>query len=310
MKRHGKAVEPQPSGEPPPPPPVATPSAESAAPAAPASAPAKPPEPTTPYAAAGEPEAPPEETSAAEAPAPATRSGDAPPVIELGPPSDGGASGGGPDGGAKGKSGPMEAILSGSEAEAMGGAGEGTEAAPPHLTAPPYVHHFDSYSLVKQLSSGGLTAAQAITAMKAVRALLAQNLDVAQAGLVGKSAVENEAYLFKAACSELAAEAGKARRLADEATRAQRAALAHEVDVAAQTLNQELLSLTDAVRGMFNDRKMAVREEQKAAESAVSFCFCSGLSAFPHFRLPSPPLDATVLPLRADGVGRRNSIRG
>lgn len=140
---------------------------------------------------------------------------------------------------------------------------------PPHLTPPPYVHHFDSYSLVKQLEGGGYTQAQAITAMKAVRALLAQNLDVAQGGLVSKSDVENETYLFKAACAELSTEVMNNRRVADEGLRQQRTVLQHEVDNTSQALNQELLTLNDNVKGMFNDRKMAVREEQKAAESAV-----------------------------------------
>lgn len=140
---------------------------------------------------------------------------------------------------------------------------------PPHLKPPPYVHHFDSYSLVKQLEEGGYTNAQAITAMKAVRALLAQNLEVAQGGLISKSDVENETYLFRAACAELSTEVKNNRRIADEALRQQRTILQHEVDKTTQMLNQELLTLNDNVRGMFNDRKMAVREEQKAAESAV-----------------------------------------
>lgn len=61
----------------------------------------------------------------------------------------------------------------------------------PTMTPPPYVHHFDTYSLVKQLQEGGYSQEHAITAMKAVRALLAQNLEVAQASLVSKSDVEN-----------------------------------------------------------------------------------------------------------------------
>ena len=62
---------------------------------------------------------------------------------------------------------------------------------PPHLEAPPYVHHFDTYTLVKDLSKGGFTYEQSVTIMKAVRGLLAQNLDVAKDGLVSKSDVEN-----------------------------------------------------------------------------------------------------------------------
>lgn len=142
---------------------------------------------------------------------------------------------------------------------------------PPHLQPPPYVHHFDSYSLVKQLSTGGYTLPQAITAMKAVRGLLASNLDVAQAGLVSKSDVENETYLFRAACSELSTEVKNNRRVADEQLRQQRTHLLHEVDILTQRLNQDLLTLNDNVRGMFNDRKMAVREEQKAVDSRVCF---------------------------------------
>lgn len=125
---------------------------------------------------------------------------------------------------------------------------------PPHLSPPPYVHHFDSYSLVKQLEDGGFSQAQAITTMKAVRALLAQNLDVAQEGLVSKTDVDNETYLFRAACSELGTEVKNNQRVADEQMRQQRTVLQHEVDNTAQTLNQELATLSDNVRGMFSDR--------------------------------------------------------
>lgn len=166
-------------------------------------------------------------------------------------------------------SGPMETILHMEPPEAGLQDINGQPTRPPHLTPPPYVHHFDSYSLVKQLEGGGWTSAQAITAMKAVRGLLAVNLDVAQAGLVSKSDVENETYLFRAACSELSTEVKKNRRVADEQMRQQRTTLQHEVDIFTQSLNQEILTLNDTVKGMFNDRRMAVREEQKAAESAI-----------------------------------------
>jgi hypothetical protein len=64
----------------------------------------------------------------------------------------------------------------------------------PHLQPPPYVHNFDTYSLVKQVEKGGFTDEQAITAMKAVRVLLAKNLEVAKEGLVSKSDVENVGF--------------------------------------------------------------------------------------------------------------------
>lgn len=161
------------------------------------------------------------------------------------------------------KSGPLEAIL-------HMGPPEEVAKQHPHMAPPPYVHHFDSYSLVKDLEGGGYSKDQAITLMKAIRAILAQNLDVAQESLVSKSDVENETYLFRAACSELSTEVKNNQKLADEEMRQKRTLLQHEVDILTQSLNQELLTLNDNVRGMFNDRKMAVREEQKAGDSVVS----------------------------------------
>lgn len=144
-----------------------------------------------------------------------------------------------------------------------------TDPSIPHLHAPPYVHHFDSWTLVKQVEEGGFTDAQAITAMKAVRGLLAHNLDVAKEGLVSKSDVENETYLFRAACSELRTEIQNTRRANEETMRRERTLLQHEVDILNQKLTQELMTLKDDLRGMFNDRKIAVREEQRSMESKI-----------------------------------------
>ncbi|RBQ72147.1 hypothetical protein VDGD_21459 [Verticillium dahliae] len=77
------------------------------------------------------------------------------------------------------KSGPLEAMLQMPEP----GTDEGGARQHPHLSPPPYVHHFDSYSLVRQLQAGGYTEVQATSVMKAVRRILAQNLDVAQDSL-------------------------------------------------------------------------------------------------------------------------------
>jgi hypothetical protein len=155
------------------------------------------------------------------------------------------------------------------------------------MSPPPYVHQFDSYSLVKQLQEGGYTQEQAITSMKGIRALLGQHLDVALASLVSKSDVENETYLFRAACSELHQEIKNNRRLQDEQMRQQRTHLQHEVDILAQSLNQEVAALNDQTRGMFNDRRMAVREEQKTQDSAV--CLFFRLPILPDLPTDTPP---------------------
>ena len=51
--------------------------------------------------------------------------------------------------------------------------------------------------------------------------------------------------------------------------RTERAHLQHEVDILNQKLTQDSSTLKDDLKGMFNDRKMAVRMEQRAMESAI-----------------------------------------
>ncbi len=110
--------------------------------------------------------------------------------------------------------------------------GPGDEAhKPPHLKTPPYVHHFDTYGLVRQLTKSTYTAPQSITLMKAVRGILIENMMLARQGLVSKSNVENETYLFRAACAELKTEIGKSRRGEVERMRTERNQLQHEVDI-------------------------------------------------------------------------------
>lgn len=140
---------------------------------------------------------------------------------------------------------------------------------PPHLSPSPYVHHFDTYSLVRDLSKGGFTEDQSITIMKAVRAILHDNLDLAQEILTSKSDVENESYLFKAACSELQSSLQTARNAEIQRQRASRTHLQHEADIISQRLNQELAGLKDDIKGMFNDHKMTTREMQRSIDTSV-----------------------------------------
>jgi hypothetical protein len=85
------------------------------------------------------------------------------------------------------QSGPLEAVLHMEPPETK----TKTTRPGPAMCPPPYVHHFDSYSLVKHLQEGGYSQEQATTSMKAIRTLLAENLEIAQSTLVSKSDVEN-----------------------------------------------------------------------------------------------------------------------
>ena len=153
---------------------------------------------------------------------------------------------------------------------------EEAERKPPHLKTPPYVHHFDTYSLVKDLTESGFSQAQSVTIMKAVRDILTDNMELARDGLISKSNIENETYLFRAACSELQTEVDNTRKAEVERMRSERNQLQHEVDILNQRMGQETSHLKDELKGLFDDRKMAVRNEQRHMESQVSLSllFC------------------------------------
>lgn len=140
---------------------------------------------------------------------------------------------------------------------------------PPHLSPAPYVHHFDTYSLVLDLFQGGFSNPQSITIMKAVRSILQKNIDFAKQSLTSKSDVENESYLFKAACSELQQSLQTARNSEIQRQRASRTQLEHEADILSQRTTQELAGMKDDIKGMFNDHKMATREQQRTIDTSV-----------------------------------------
>ena len=80
---------------------------------------------------------------------------------------------------------------------------------------------------------------------------------------------EQETYLFRAACSELRTEIQNTRKSSTEKMRSERALLQHEVDILNQKLTQDLLTLKDDLKGLFDDRKMAVRMEQRTMEGRI-----------------------------------------
>ena len=141
----------------------------------------------------------------------------------------------------------------------------------PHLEASPYEHHFDTYSLVQMLAGEkAYSSAQSVTLMKAIRLMLAINLDVAKEGLVSKSDTENEAYLFRAACSELRTTLQTARHSEMLKQRSQRAQLQHESDLLNQKVTQDLMTMREELKGMFNDRKLGLEEQKRHVDGRIS----------------------------------------
>ncbi len=141
----------------------------------------------------------------------------------------------------------------------------------PHLEPPPYEHHFDTYGLVQQLAAkNAYTVHQATTLMKAIRLMLSMNLDVAKEGLVSKSDIENESYLFRAACSELKTTLQTTRHSETLKQRSQRAQLQHEFDILNQKVTQDLMTLKEELKGLFNDRKLNLQEDKRKIDGKIS----------------------------------------
>jgi hypothetical protein len=150
-----------------------------------------------------------------------------------------------------------------------GGHSSSSDDRPPHLSPAPYVHHFDTYSLVQDLSKGGFSHQHSTTIMKGVRAILQNNLDMAKESLTSKSDVENEEYLFKAACSELQSSLQTARNSEIQRQRSSRTQLQHDMDIITQRVGQEISGMKDDIKGMFNDHKMITREQQRSIDTSV-----------------------------------------
>ncbi|RAO64995.1 uncharacterized protein BHQ10_001007 [Talaromyces amestolkiae] len=165
---------------------------------------------------------------------------------------------------------PMDAVLQMPHPSDMGLArlpSNGQEV--PHLEPAPYIHHFDTYTLVKNLEEGGFSEKQAITVMKGIRGILQEKLDLAEATLTSKSDSENEEYLFKAACSELRSSLEASRHLEVERQRSSRTQLQHEVDILNMRITQELAKMNDDLKGMWNDHKMTTREQQQGQDTGI-----------------------------------------
>jgi hypothetical protein len=167
---------------------------------------------------------------------------------------------------------PLETVLQmpspSSQLTPSGVSGPEARRAPP-LAPPPYVHHFDTFTLVRDLEKGGFSEDQAITMMKAIRGILQDKLEFARRTLTSKSDVENEQYLFKAACSELQSSMQTSRNAEIQRQRTSRTHLQHEVDILSQRLSQELAGLNDDLKGMFNDHKMSTKEMQRSIDTAI-----------------------------------------
>ncbi|EFQ97252.1 hypothetical protein MGYG_08888 [Nannizzia gypsea CBS 118893] len=138
---------------------------------------------------------------------------------------------------------------------------------PPHSA--PFVHHFDTYTMVRDLNKSGFTEQQSIAIAKSIRGLLAVNLESTRYRLMSKSDFENEVYLFRAACSELQTSIQSSRNTEIQSQRTRRALIQHELDILTQRMTQDLSGLKDDLKEMFNNQKISTRELQRSIDTAI-----------------------------------------
>jgi hypothetical protein len=116
--------------------------------------------------------------------------------------------------------------------------------APRHATIVPQhptpAHPFDTHAFVTHLETSGFATASAHSLMRIVRSLLLTRSTRAQTDLLHKEDVENAAYLFKAALSELRTELNVRARNDGLALRSATNLIRREVDTLDQRMKEEV----------------------------------------------------------------------
>ena len=120
----------------------------------------------------------------------------------------------------------------------------GSDDAPRHATIVPQhptpAHPFDTHAFVTHLETSGFPTASAHSLMLIVRRLLLTRSTRAQTDLLHKEDVENAAYLFKAALSELRTELNVRARNDGLALRSATNLIRREVDTLDQRMKEEV----------------------------------------------------------------------
>lgn len=133
-------------------------------------------------------------------------------------------------------------------------------------------HPFNTYMLVRQLMQSGYTLGQSAAIMKGMRHIIIKASEDARGKLLSKADLENEAYLFRAALSELRTEIQVHRRNDAAALRAVVTVLTREVDNLNQKLREDAATLKNDLQLDVNNRKAEARTEHKLIEMRIQEC--------------------------------------
>ncbi|GFZ49637.1 hypothetical protein JCM24511_07038 [Saitozyma sp. JCM 24511] len=135
---------------------------------------------------------------------------------------------------------------------------------PPHLQ-----HPFDTHAFVSYLEKNGLSSGSAETLMQAVRKIIVRRSEQTRDDMLGKEDMENAAYLFRAALSELRTELSVKSRNDGVALKAMTAAIQREVDSLEQKLKEDVQTLKHDIEMDMGNRKSETRTEMKGFDIAI-----------------------------------------
>ncbi|QRV91173.1 hypothetical protein RhiJN_19191 [Ceratobasidium sp. AG-Ba] len=132
----------------------------------------------------------------------------------------------------------------------------------------PRVHAFDTHRFVTILERTFPTPI-ASTLMRASRAILVVRFGRVKQEIFGVRDLDNQAYLFRAALSELRAELTMRTRNEFAALRTASTALRRDVDALEGKIKEDVATLKHDIEMEINDRKNETRAEAKASEIAI-----------------------------------------
>lgn len=139
-----------------------------------------------------------------------------------------------------------------------------------NVPVPQIRHPFNTYRFVSRLERDGVFERDtAEEIMKATKALLLLREQAAASSLVAKADVENEAYLFSAALSELRTEVQMTARTDAIALRSLGSQLQREVDALGQKMREDMNNLRNDNQLDLNNRKDEANADIAAIEQKI-----------------------------------------
>ncbi|KAL7420286.1 hypothetical protein Q5752_005255 [Cryptotrichosporon argae] len=132
----------------------------------------------------------------------------------------------------------------------------------------PFKHPFDTHAFVTHLEDAGL-AGTSRTLMEATREVIVRRAERARERMISKEDMDNEAYLFRAALSELRTELSVRTRNDGITLRAMSGAIRREVDGLEQKMKEDIQTLKHDIEMDMNNRKAETRTEMKSFDISI-----------------------------------------